>query len=78
MSYLIEKLRNLGLYNYLDNEIVKEVITGYTLMTDNKQEKILVLIKNNENSWKTQWFQTKAIKLNTPELPIEYIFKTKV
>ncbi len=76
MSYIIDRLKNLGLFNYPDNEEEKEIITGYSLMTDSN--KTLIMIKTNENSWKTKWFQTNSIKINVPELPIQSIFKTKV
>lgn len=73
MSYLIEKLRNLGIFNYTEEQ-EKEIINGYVLMNDNKLNRTFVMVQNNENSWKTKWFTNSSIKIKEPSKSIQSIF----
>jgi hypothetical protein len=64
MEYIISKLKKLW---------SKEDLEGYFLMTDNKTNKSLVLVKNSENTWKTEWLD-KSVPVNKPTEQLNSIF----
>ncbi len=71
MSYLIEKLQKLGIFNYPEEQ---DIINGYALMSDSKLNKTLVMVKTSENSWKTKWVQNNLINIKEPSKSIQSIF----
>lgn len=66
MEYIINKIKSMWSTTNKD-------IDGYFLMEDNKTNKSLVLVKNNEKSWKTEWID-KSITVNKPDKNLNTIF----
>ncbi len=66
MEYIIEGVKQLWTKPQEDLE-------GYLLMSNNKQNKSLFFIKDNDKCWKTKWFDN-SININKPSEPIESIF----
>lgn len=55
MAYLILKFRKIMLgYNHSENEET-DIIYGYKISNNKKEDKILVLEKLNDKYWKTRW-----------------------
>ena len=69
MEYIIEGLKRL----WTKPQDRPEVLEGYLLMTDNKQNKSLFFIKDNNKCWKTKWIDNTT-KVNKPSTQMESIF----
>jgi hypothetical protein len=51
----------------------QDSLEGYLLMSDNKQNKSLFFVKDNDKCWKTTWLDN-SIKVNKPSESIETVF----
>jgi len=74
MSFLIGSIIDMfkGLWN---KEEKKTEMEGYIILHDSITNKTLLLVKNSENSWKTNWFNDIEYTYKTPDLPLFKIFK---
>lgn len=52
----------------------KEEVEGYLIMADSTTNKSLLLVKNSEKSWKTQWFNDTTNNYKTPSKSLHTIF----
>jgi hypothetical protein len=52
----------------------KQEIEGYHIMTDNINNRSLVMVKESEKSWKTKWFNNEENNFTAPKEPITKIF----
>lgn len=68
VSNLIDKFKGLWF-----NESRQEV-EGYMIMSDNTNNRTLLMIKENEKSWKTKWFNNSENKFKVPTEPLNKIF----
>jgi hypothetical protein len=67
MEYILEGLRRLWVKP-------SDEVEGYHLMSDDKQNKSLVFVKDSDTCWKTKWIDS-SIKVNKPDEPLQTIFK---
>ena len=66
MEYIIEGIKRLW---------AKPIeVEGYHLMSDNKQNKSLIFVKDSDKCWRTKWLDNN-IKINTPAEPLQSLFK---
>ncbi len=66
MEYLLEGLKRLWVKP-------SDEVEGYYLMSDDKQNKSLVFVKDSDKCWKTKWLDS-SIKINKPAEPLQTIF----
>jgi hypothetical protein len=69
ISQLVDKFKGLW-YGESKGEV-----EGYMIMTDNTNNKTLLLIKDGEKSWKTKWFSDSQTTYKAPVTPLSTIFK---
>ncbi len=69
MSYLVDKIKELW-YGQSENPTV----TGYKLMSDNVNNKTLILKQENELYWKTNWVDHTTVNIITPNIPVLQVF----
>jgi hypothetical protein len=81
---LINSFKNLWYYktdnnnnNNISNNKVMENIEGYVLMQDTKSNKTLLMIKDSEKSWKTQWFNDNEVNYKFMNEPLSNVFINK-
>ena len=67
MEYIIEGFKRL--WAKQTNEV-----EGYHLMSDDKQNKSLIVIKDSDKCWRTAWLDN-SVKVNKPVEPLQSIFK---
>jgi hypothetical protein len=67
MEYIIEGFKRLWAKP-------TDEVEGYHLMSDNKQNKSLIFVKDSDKCWRTKWLDNK-IKVNTPAEPLQSLFK---
>ena len=68
VSNLIDKFKGLWY-----GESKKEV-EGYLIMSDNINNRTLLMIKDNEKSWKTKWFNNVENTYKVPNEPFNKLF----
>jgi len=69
LSNLIDKLKSVIISDDTTNDI-----TGYVLMSDSDKNKSLVLVKENDKYWKTQWIENNKIVNSLPSNKLETVF----
>lgn len=83
MSYLLERLKNLGLYSYNEDQEEQEqqeqqeqdVIYGYVININQKENKTLVLERVDYKFWKTKWvINSSSKKIIEPIKELQSIF----
>lgn len=52
----------------------KKEIEGHIMMSDNKNNKTLVMVKEGDKFWKTKWFNNSENYFKTPNEPLSKIF----
>jgi hypothetical protein len=57
----------------LFNESTQEV-EGYMIMTDDINNRSLLMVKENEKSWKTKWFSNSENNFKVPTEPLNKLF----
>lgn len=68
ISSLIDKFKGLW-----SGEGKREV-EGYLIMSDNTNNKTLLLVKDSEKSWKTKWYNDDKNIYKVPNEPLTSIF----
>jgi hypothetical protein len=71
ISSLIDKFKGLWY-----GERISEV-EGYCIMSDTTNKKTLLLVKDNEKSWKTKWYNDNHNTYKAPTLPLSTVFNNK-
>ena len=56
----------------------KSEVEGNCIMSDSSNKKTLLLIKDTEKCWKTQWYNDNHNTYKAPTLPLSSIFNNKV
>jgi hypothetical protein len=83
MAYLIDMMKKLWSYNFdnelengenYNNERKKEIVTGYILMKDDNDNRSLVLLQQNSNTWQTKWINNNSTEIRVKNEPIKNIF----
>ena len=52
----------------------KQEIEGYIIMSDTINNRTLLMIKENEKSWKTKWFNNIENNFKVPSEPFNKLF----
>lgn len=55
----------------------KGEVEGYLMYSDSTNNKTLLLVKENEKSWKTKWFNNNENTYKSPSLPLNEIFNKR-
>ncbi len=72
MAYLLEKFRDLFLGE--KDEEKEQIVSGYTLMTDNNTNKTLIMEKTSNSSWKTKWVDHSIVQIQEPKEKMASVF----
>jgi len=72
---VLATFQNINILGSQKNEM-KE-IEGYLMFVDSTNNKTLLLVKENEKSWKTQWFNNNENTYKSPPLPLNEIFNKR-
>lgn len=67
IEYVIDRVKNMWPERRIEVE-------GYLMFNDNITKKSLLLIKDGEKSWKTQWFNDSENRYKAPLVPLSNIF----
>jgi hypothetical protein len=55
----------------------KSEVEGYLMYSDSTNNRTLLLVKENNQSWKTQWFSNTENSYKSPQLPLNEIFNKR-
>lgn len=69
---LLTTLQNINIFGGQKGEV-----EGYLMYSDSTNNKSLLLVKENEKSWKTKWFNNNENTYKSPSLPLNEIFNTR-
>jgi hypothetical protein len=69
VSNLIDKFKGLW---YGEG---RKDVEGYLIMSDSTNNRSLLMVKENDKSWKTKWFNNAENTYKTPNEPLNKLFK---
>jgi hypothetical protein len=55
----------------------KQQVEGYLMHSDSTNNRTLLLVKENNNSWRTEWFSNNENTYKSPQLPLSEIFNKR-
>ena len=76
MNSIIETLVSTfkGLWYGKQEETEKKEVEGYLMLSDNTNNKSLLLVKDSEKSWKTKWFNNNENTYKAPLASLSELF----
>jgi hypothetical protein len=73
-NLVISKLNSMVIFTKGEK---KQAIEGYLMSSDTANNRTLLLVKEGDKSWRTQWFNDKETMYISPSVPLSNIFTNK-